>query len=563
MKNLSNPVNLILFSAIVAMYLALSLYQIDLPGLHYDEAFEAVPAVQILQGQPTTVFRESGLRIGGQVYPLMTQDYIGAINTYLAIPFIILFGPTPAALRVMSVLVGVVTLGLSYLLAYHLTGARWVGLVASVILATDPTFVFWNRQGVFVTAVTAPIALAAVLCWLQRWRSGQWRWSIFGAFLFGLGLYAKVLFLWMIAALTASTLVLSLPWLIHQRSNLIHLITKKKTLLELALALLAFVIGCWPLIVYNIQTGGTLSSVSENAFTSYYGVNNLAIIPNLIERFSQFITVITGGHLWYLGDIATNWVTPLLLGVVVIFVVITTIRNKLIRSNAQKIPPHKIALFPIFVVIFVILASIGTVSALWVTHFAILMPWTALVIAVGSWFLLMAIDTLPRFKTPARLFVWLGIILLVVTNLSVTLRYHAALTKSGGLSTHSDAIYDLSDWLHNNAKGLVVAMDWGLAAPITYLTNGQVTPVEVFGYGWQSDVQLLERLNGFIAQPEALYLWRAPDEIIFDRSNEFKALYRSQNLEETIEEAFYEKSGRPILGVTRLVIIGTASNPPQ
>ena len=31
---------------------------------------------------------------------------------------------------------------------------------------------------------------------------------------------------------------------------------------------------------------------------------------------------------------------------------------------------------------------------------------------------------------------------------------------------------------------------------------------------------------------------------------------------ETIEEAFYERSGRPILGVTRLVEKGTASNPP-
>jgi hypothetical protein len=106
-------------------------------------------------------------------------------------------------------------------------------------------------------------------------------------------------------------------------------------------------------------------------------------------------------------------------------------------------------------------------------------------------------------------------------------------------------------------------MDWGLAAPVIYLTGGQVTPIEVFGYGWQSDVQLTERLAQAINQPTALYLWRAPDEIIFDRSEQFKALYRPQNLEETIEEAFYERSGRPLLGVTRLVTKGTADNPPK
>ena len=87
--------------------------------------------------------------------------------------------------------------------------------------------------------------------------------------------------------------------------------------------------------------------------------------------------------------------------------------------------------------------------------------------------------------------------------------------------------------------------------------------VEVFGYRWQADVQLTDRLQRFISQPNTLYLWRAPDEIIFDRSDQFKALYQPQDLEETIVEAFYERSGRPLLGVTRLVEKGTATNPPK
>jgi hypothetical protein len=153
--------------------------------------------------------------------------------------------------------------------------------------------------------------------------------------------------------------------------------------------------------------------------------------------------------------------------------------------------------------------------------------------------------------------------LLVITNLMSVVRYHLALAESGGLSAHSDAIYDMSAWLAQRASGPLVAMDWGLAAPVAYLTNGQVAPTEVFGYVWQPDTDLTARLNGFMAQPQTLYLWRAPDEIIFDRSPEFKALYRPRDLEETIEAAFYERSGRPILGVTRLVPKGTAENPPK
>jgi hypothetical protein len=162
-----------------------------------------------------------------------------------------------------------------------------------------------------------------------------------------------------------------------------------------------------------------------------------------------------------------------------------------------------------------------------------------------------------------RVGLWLGLGLIMVSNLAGTIRYHHALSQSGGLSSHSDAIYKLSDWLARHPDQPVIAMDWGLAAPVTYLTAGQVTPTEVFGYAWQSDVQLEDRLDTFIHQPATLYLWRAPDEIIFDRSDQFKALYQPRNLEETIEEAFYERSGRPLLGITRLVAKGTASNPPK
>ena len=57
----------------LVVYLLLSLYQINLPGLHYDEAFEAVPALQLLHGQPVTTFRGHGLTLAGQTFPLMTK----------------------------------------------------------------------------------------------------------------------------------------------------------------------------------------------------------------------------------------------------------------------------------------------------------------------------------------------------------------------------------------------------------------------------------------------------------------------------------------------------------
>jgi hypothetical protein len=151
-------------------------------------------------------------------------------------------------------------------------------------------------------------------------------------------------------------------------------------------------------------------------------------------------------------------------------------------------------------------------------------------------------------------------------------RYQQALAVSGGLGAHSDAVYDLADWLSATARQrsdaghgrlTVAAMDWGIAAPVTFLTRGGVTPIETFGYQWESDADLTKRLEQFVRQPDAIYLWRAPEEIVFDRSQEFKRLYRPLGLEEDIVAAFYERSGRPVLGATQLVPQGSAKNPPS
>ncbi len=512
--------------------------------------------MQLLQGQSVTAFRDSTLTVGPVSLPLMTQDYIGALNTYATLPFIIMFGSTPMALRTMSIIVGAITLLISYVLGYKLTQQPWVGLLAATLLSVDPTFIFWNRQGIFVTAVTAAIGLAATYCWFKRLQGRTFYWSIAGTFLFGLGIYAKFLFVWLIAALLGTVILLNLGRLIREWHVLISTV-KNLSPSELIAVPLAFLLGCTPLIIYNIQTGGTFLNISQNASTSYYGVDNLAFGPNLAERLSQFITLLSGSHFWYLGNVFSNYWAAIMFAAILGGTIAFSTRKSSTESDQ---PPFstKTTLFPFIVIGLVIGVSIGTVSALWVTHFAILMPWPALAIAIGTWFILFHLN-----KHLYRVILLAGLVILVITNLVTTIRYHLALTESGGLSSHSDAVYDLTDWLSQHAQGEVVAMDWGLAAPIIYLTNGQVAATELFGYGWQSDQQLQQRLSTAINHPNTLYLWPSPDEIIFDRSTDFKALYRPQNLEENIEEAFYEKSGRPILGVTRLMEKGTAPNPPQ
>jgi 4-amino-4-deoxy-L-arabinose transferase-like glycosyltransferase len=558
----------ILWTVALALFLGLVTYQLVLPGLHYDEAFEAVPAMQLLLHQPVTTFRSNGILVGGRLLPLMTQDYIGAINTYAAIPFFLLLGINPLSLRVMAIAIGLVTLWLTYRLADRLYGPT-VAALAGLLLAVNPTFVFWSRQGVFVTSVTATIGLGATLSWLRWWRTGARRHAIAGAFLLGLGLYAKLLFLWLIVALGLAVLLLNLPkW---------RQVVERVTGGAVGWVGLAFLLGSTPLLVYNLQTGGTLSSIGGNLTTSYYGTDNLAFLPNLLERLKQFAAVLSGSHFWYLGGTYANW-----LGIGLFLVALGIVLSLKARPDPGRRGPEgtygrlalgpdrdevRRALFPFVVIGGVILSSCFTVSALWVTHFAILTPWPPLAIA-ASIGLFVRYSGLRRASSRVDVALVLALVVVGVSlfgDVFTDFRYHQALARSGGLGAHSDAVEDLARWLSADGRrrAPVVAMDWGIAAPVTFLTRGEVTPIEAFGYKWETDADFKARLSRFIDDRDSIYLWRAPDEIIFDRSADFRSLYAPLGLEEDILEAFYERSGRPVLGATQLVPKGTALNPPQ
>ncbi len=95
----------------VLFFLLLAGYQLGLPGLHYDEAKEAgVNALELLTAAPVTAFRDATLPLGDLRLPLMVQDYIGALNVYLAVPVLALTGIGVPNLRFLPLILAVLTL---------------------------------------------------------------------------------------------------------------------------------------------------------------------------------------------------------------------------------------------------------------------------------------------------------------------------------------------------------------------------------------------------------------------------------------------------------------------
>lgn len=530
----------VIFTLGLATFLALCLHQIELPGLNYDEAFDVVPAMQLLLGQPTEPLRGSGIHIAGRIFPLMVMDYKGTVHTYLAIPFFLLLGINVFSLRLSTVTLASLALLATYSLAEELYDEK-AAAIAFLLLAVNPSFIFWSRQGVLWTSVMTLLSVGSLL-FLLRWRREKHpAYLCLGAFLLGLGLSAKLLFLWFPLALAVTWLVLGRP--------LPHL-----DRIQVAAAALSFLVGASPLLVYNLQTWGTVKVLTSNLTTSYYGVNNLAFLSNLKLRLSQFRALLTGRNFWYLGGGFGNDLYP--------FLFLLIAGGSLLLAVKAREGWRRVA-FPLLMMALMVVESCATVSDLWPEHYLILLPLPQLAIAGGLSLILRQLGGAKHRFVPMGSYggkLALGAAVLIIAlliggDLRVDWRYHRALDYCGGLQAHSDAIYRLAEYLDKQRITSPLAMDWGIKTSVQFLTLGRVNPVELFGYEspTEVDVAFEERLAPFLESPGSLFIFHSKGTTAFQgRREALERMAKSRGKELHTERIFYGRSGEPVFELMKV-----------
>ncbi|MBN1933910.1 MAG: glycosyltransferase family 39 protein, partial [Anaerolineae bacterium] len=228
------------------------------------------------------------------------------VNTYLAIPFFALFGIHVITLRAMPIVQSMTAMVFLYLLARELFNRR-VAMIAVLLLAFSPSFVFWSRQGVFVTSVTIPISTAAVWIWLRWLKTNKAGYLYAGAFLFGLGISAKFLFCWLVAGVVGAFVLLNVDRLwaclrAYPRERSLAPLGLRLRWRDVIIAGILILIGLLPLIVFNVQTRSTIKYIQANvSSSSYWEVDNTNIAENLRERIKQLRSVLNGETFWYLA----------------------------------------------------------------------------------------------------------------------------------------------------------------------------------------------------------------------------------------------------------------------
>ncbi|MGQ9904024.1 MAG: ArnT family glycosyltransferase [Anaerolineae bacterium] len=549
-------------AACVTLFLSIALHQLYLPGLYYDEALDLAPMLDIMRGAPTLLLRGIGVTIGGYAYPVMLMDYMGSLNGYVTLPFMLALGPGVVAARLSPILFSAVTIILAYAVARAWFG-QTAGLVTALLLAANPSFVWFSRQGITVTSIMTVFSLGSWLL-LDRWRrrvtAGEQsrqidihaRLTLLAAgVLLGLGLWAKIIFLWWIAVLSVMGLVWFLtllrPILSATRGSRLNILAR---LLQAApWIILGFLIGAAPLVYFNLaglaqgQPPATIDLLFRSLLQpTQYGIDNSNLAANLNKRLQDFAVFLNGSYFWFLAPVPYGnvYAVPAFLGAAIAGSALAFRRPEWRKWAALM--ACIAAYLPI---------SAFTVSDLWATHFFLLFPLPQMAVAVAAVWLAEAVAqrvfraSLPRAALSALLASAL-IALPFSRDLWVNAQYHQQLGIMGGSGRFSDAIYTLAGYLE--AEGIVepVALDWGIEKNVRVLTGDRVRPVELFGFSAEADDTFRQRAQEMLADRSRRYIVLWDQFAVYNRRLAFTQI--AEGMGRNVVEIFiaHERSGLPV-----------------
>ncbi len=216
----------------VLLFLFLGALWIDQPGLYYDEVFFVWASYPDPEPSSPGYFE-----ILGRPMKLMVVPTRGALKGWIYRILFQVFPGSAATARLSVLLLGAVAILLLYWLISRVADRR-VALVAALLAAADSTFLLTTRLD-WGPAAIQRFGVLAGCCLLVKWhRGGHRAYFAAGFFVFGLGTFDKLSFLWLLAALAAVTLAL-FP----------KLVLRRRTVSWAATAAIAFLIGFLPVIL--------------------------------------------------------------------------------------------------------------------------------------------------------------------------------------------------------------------------------------------------------------------------------------------------------------------------
>ena len=517
------------------LFIALGCSLLPYPGLQNDEVLFAVPLFSV-HGD---VFE---LHLFGRNIPIMFLSYLGAAKAWLYAPILWLFAPSQLSIRLPAVLVGALTVGLFGWLLQAIWGRRaaWAG---TALLATDTMFLLTTCFDWGPVVLQHFFLVAGILSGTLFARRGHPLALFFGSVCFGLGMWDKALFIWMLSGVVVAAA------LVFPRELL-----KRMTARNLALAAAGFCLGALPLIVYNAESGfGTFRSTSAFRFDQFplklhvlrntwngiglYGyLAPYASMPGptreaqgALERGSEQLRSLTGVR-------STNRMEGALIATLLVFGILWLTKAR--RILLFCLIASAIAWFQM---------AITENAGASVHHTVLLWPIPHMFIAIAFAEASLHLRRIGAWALAAV------IVYLAATNLLVTNEYFYQLARRGALGSWSDAIYRLSEDVASRRPSQVVIADWGIANPIIVLNQGKL-PVVLAGDSFFAPQNGREADWNRGLLENGLWLGHvAADELVTGVNERTQRTAGSLGYRREVLEVVTDSSGRPVFEIFRFV----------
>ncbi len=538
----------ILAIGIAAAFVGLGSLWIAWPGLEYDETLFVLASYP--RNDTPIAYT---MHFHGRPVALMIISYLGALKGWLYLPLLKIWPGSAAVVRLPALLVGAVGLYFLYSLLRRAFGAG-AALWATALAATDPIYLFTIRLDWGPVAIQHLCLLAGCCGVVRWWQERRLLHLALGFFLFGVGIFDKATFLWLLAALGISTAI------VFPRQLWGSLRPR-----PLAAAAAGLLLGASPFLYYNWKWPGETFHHERESPEKYaeklrgveYTLQGI-VLEGWISRDPHGPPLDPPGALARAvyavaprEPLAETLMAP------------AAVLALLLLPALPFTPWGRGMLFALLFCAFAFLQMLPVRSAGAIHHLALLLPFPQIFVAAG---LVGAKEGMrpwlgPRGRWLAGAALWLLMLVLLAGNLRSVAHYYFRILGYGGGVGWSEAIYPLEQALQKRPAEKILLLDWGMITQLRVLSRDRLPLLEAAQpMGPSYDATYLE---GDIRNPRALYVKYAAGEpgafpqiaeAFFRRAGELG--YQGR-----IVETIKDRSGRPIYEILSLQSPPAAGSP--
>lgn len=520
-----------LLALFVAYFVVAGALLLPYPGMENDESLFAGGIYEPEQ-------MEAYARVFKHSVCTMIMSYIGSLKAWLYAPIFALWRPWSSSLRFPMVVSGAAAVWLFAAFLNRIAGRR-AAIFGAALLAVD---------SVFLTTITfdwGPVALqqllvvAALFLLVRFYQDRRGRDLALAFLLLGLALWNKAVFIWILSGIGVAALITA-----HKAIR--EVLSARRALIAAG----AFLLGAFPLIVYNVQRNGatftgkkySLADARQKAQVLLSTMNGDALAGFVVSANARGAerppaTPIERASLW-LSDLNARRIT----GPLPYALLIALIAGLWARRGRRALLFFLIAFLVAWIEMLVTVEAGGSAH-----HTIMLWPLLYGIIGIG----------LASIRFPRRIGVALaGIIVAVVSvsNALVTNEHLARLVRFGPEPLWTDAVFPLTTYLEQSGAPLVYASDWGMGDTLRLLFDGKIqlgNSIEPFSRTAMDDEER-RHIHERIERTDALFVGYSGARKVFPQAEQLlfqvagQAGYRREVL-----KVVQDSHGRPVFEVYR------------